>query len=397
MVIFVMGCDGYIGNAITQRLLYNGHKVIGFDNYWRRRWIEEMESRSAIPIYTMARKEEIFNEIGDFRFVLCDISKHKKHDKDFCGDFLELEHAFDYHKPDVVINLAHNPSGPYSMKSLVNANAVLKNNIISTNNLLWLIKKHVPDCHYITIGTAGEYDHYGNIDIEEGYFEFEYKGRRSKEMIFPRRPGSLYHSSKVSATYLIDYLARAWDLRCTDVMQGIVFGMYTDEIDATQVWSRFDSDEAGGTVINRFIVQALLGEKLTVYGDGQHQRSFLSLNDSVQALMIAVNNPAKKGKVQTWNQLSEWRSMNEIAELVKETGFNFGMNIDITWIDTPRVEYTGDHYYHFVTDNLTSKGYEPTREIREEIHYAFNKLRKHDLEQLRKVVMPKIIFKKMPL
>ncbi|MFW6029538.1 MAG: hypothetical protein ACOCRO_04720 [Halanaerobiales bacterium] len=64
------------------------------------------------------------------------------------------------------------------------------------------------DSHYITISTTGTYDHYNNIDIEEGYFKINYKGRESTELIYPRRPGSIYHTSKVSSTYLIDFLSR---------------------------------------------------------------------------------------------------------------------------------------------------------------------------------------------
>jgi nucleoside-diphosphate-sugar epimerase len=298
------------------------------------------------------------------------------------------------YKPDAIINLAHNPSGPYSMKSKYNAQKVLKNNIIGTNNILWSIKEHCPDCHYITIGTVGEYDHYNNIDIEEGYFSIDYKGRKSNEMIYPRRPGSIYHVSKTASTYLIDYLTRAWNLKCTDVMQGVVFGAYTPEIDNYHIYSRFDFDEAGGTVLNRFIIQAILGIPLTIYGNGEHQRSFLSLNDSVQALMIALNNPAKNGVVQTWNQLSEWHSMNKIAQMVKDVGKEINIDVDTQWIDTPRMEYTGNHYYNFVTENLTKKGYVPTRTIKEEIKYCFELLLpfKNKLNEYRDVVIPKINF-----
>ena len=391
MMIFVLGVDGYIANALTQRLLAEGYDVIGFDNFWRRKWIDEdMKSISAFPIADMEDKEQNFKKIGSFHFEELDIVHQ---------DTLFDQFVKDY-KPEAIYNLAHNPSAPFSMKNKQNAQKVLINNIVGTNNVIWSIKKHVPDCHYITIGTVGEYDHYSNIDIEEGFFSFVHKGRQSNRMMFPRRPGSIYHVSKTGATYLIDYLTRAWQLRCTDVMQGVVFGSYTDEIDRTKIYSRLDFDEAGGTVINRFIVQAILGMPLTIYGNGEHKRSFLSLNDSIQALMIALKNPPEKGVVQTWNQLSEWHSMNDIAQMVidegRENGLNeLGLEITAQWIDTPRVEFTGDHYYNFVTENLTNKGYVPTRTIKEEIGYTIKKLfiYKNHLDKYRNVVIPRIIFK----
>jgi len=388
-MIFVLGCDGYIGNALTQRLLAEGNEVIGIDNFWRRDWVsEQMGSFSATPLLDMEEKAVLFSEMyrGTFSFEEVDIEEEPEILKNMFEDF----------QPDIVINLAHNPSGPFSMKSRENAESVLSNNILGTNNILWNIKEIVPNCHYITIGTAGEYDHYCNIDIEEGYAKFEHKGRISNEVIFPRRPGSIYHTSKTASTYLIDYLARAWNLRCTDVMQGIVFGTYTDEIAESNIYSRFDTDEAGGTIINRFVLQAILGIPLTIYGEGEHQRTFLSLNDSVQALMLAVKNPAEKGRVQCWNQLSEWHSMNDIAKMVREVASdNFEWMVDMQWIDTPRMEHTGSHYYHYVTDNLKALGYKPTRNVKFEILHMFETLMpmRDELFPLEAVMEPKIRFK----
>lgn len=381
MKIIVCGCDGYIGNALIQRLVKLGHSVIGIDNLSRRYLVEkEMNSFSATKMYSINAKAK---KIG-FKYINIDIALDNE----------QLDKIIEQFKPDAIYNLAHQPSGPFSMNNQDNANYSLMNNIINTNNILWSIKRHIPQCHYITIGSTGCYDHYNNIDIEEGYFEMEWKGRKSEEMIFPRRPTSIYHTSKVASTYLIDYLTKTWNLICTDVQQSVVFGLYTDETDESKYYSRFDSDESFGTVLNRFIVQALLKEPLTIYGEGRHQRGFLSLNDSVQALIIALNNPPERGKVQDWNQLSEWHSMNDIAQMVKEVG-NKKFNLDVKGIniDTPRNEYTGEHYYHYVTEKLKNFGYKPTRTIKEEIEYCFNVLKDRNLEKLKNVIMPKIIFK----
>jgi UDP-sulfoquinovose synthase len=379
MKILVLGCDGYIGNALVQRLLKRGHSVVGVDNFLRRIWINnEMDSETAIPIESMPSKVISFQQMGDFKFHYCDIAT----------DAFGIKKIFEMETPETIINLAHIPSGPYSQISKENAGTTLVNNIIGTNNILWAIKEYCPNCHYITIGTTGEYDHYSNIDIEEGYIKINHKGRESAEMIYPRRPGSIYHCSKTASTYLIDFLTRSWNLKCTDIQQSVVFGAYTDEIDETKIYSRFDSDEAGGTVVNRFIVQAVLGVPLTVYGEGKHQRGFLSLNDSVQALEIAVNHPAENGRVQVWNQLSEWQSMNDIAKMVADVI----PDVEISHIDTPRNEYTGEHYYKYTVDILKNFGYKPTRTIKEEIQYVYDILKplKDDLIFLKDVVIPKI-------
>ena len=382
--VLVAGCDGYIGNALTQRLLNYGYEVIGIDSFLRRDWIQiDMKSKSATPIMTMDAKMMRFKDMGKFHFYKMNIAYENAFDN--------LKNVFEMHKPDIIVNLAHIPSAPYSQISRRHASKTLENNILGTNNMLWLMKDIVPESHYITIGTTGEYDHYSNIDIEEGYIKINHKGRESVEMIYPRRPGSIYHTSKTSSTYLIDFLCRTWQLKCTDVQQSVVFGAYTDEIDVSKIYSRLDSDEAGGTVINRFIVQSLLGISLTIYGEGKHQRGFISLNDSVQALMIAVINEPEPGHVQVWNQLSEWHSMNEIAGMVLEVAENRGLEVDTQHIPSPRTEYTGNHYYKYSTEKLASFGYKPTITIMEEVDYVFDVLSQtNEFYDLQNVVMPKI-------
>lgn len=377
--VLISGYDGYIGNALTQRLLARGYKVVGIDNFFRRNLVKELDSISAIPILDSEDKYKKFNEIGDFDYFHFDITNYNK-----------LFYVIKKINPNIIVNLAHIPSAPFSMIDIDCATKTLYNNIIGTNNFLWAIPKINKDCHYITIGTTGEYDHCSNIDIEEGYFYFSYNGRKSNEMIYPRRANSVYHSSKISSTYLIDYMARIYNLRCTDIMQAVVVGMYTYEIDETKIFSRLDTDESFGTVVNRFVVQSLLNEPLTVFGEGKHQRGFLTLNDSIQALEIAIENPALSGKVQTWNQLSDWYSINEIVDMVKKVNSCCSINIE-----SPRKEYTGDHYYCYKTNILKSLGYKPTRSIQTEIEYMINNIpewNNEDKKILKRNVTPKIIF-----
>lgn len=381
--IIITGANGYIGNAVVQRFLNKNYKVVFVDNFLKKIMINEMKSFSAIPQISFDNKMKIFQK--DNKFF--------NYNFNIVNQIEELDKCIKLHHPDVILNLAHIPSGPYSQISRDNANLTLTNNIIGTNNILWSIKENCPDCRFICIGTTGEYDHYSNIDIEEGYFQIKHKGRLSKEMIYPRRPSSVYHTSKVSSTYLIDFLCRTWNLRCTDIQQSVVFGAYTDEIDKSKVYSEFHSDEAFGTVLNRFIVQSVLDVPLTIYGEGKHQRGFLSLNDSVQAIELLVDNETDDyGKVRSINQLSSWCSMNNVANMVIDVGKKFNLNIKSSHISTPRNEYTGDHYYKYITKNLTDLGYVPTRTIKQEIEYVFKLLLplKEKLLPLKEIMIPKI-------
>jgi UDP-sulfoquinovose synthase len=379
MKILILGQDGYIGHPLTLKLLMQNHRVIGIDNFSRRSAVKEMNSISASSIKNEYDRHNTYHRIGNFLFFKLDTI----HNVD------SLEKIIKRHKPDCIVNLAHNPSAPYSHIDRLHAQFVLNNNILGTNNLLWLIKEHCPDCHYITIGSTGEYAHNLNVDIEEGYFTFNHKGRTSKQCLFPRKANSIYHTSKVASTYLIDYLTNLWDLRCTDVMQSIVYGLYTPECVEFNDLTRLDSDDCFGTVFNRFIVQSIIGTPLTIYGHGLHQRAFLSLNDSIQALNIAINNPPKKGKVQTWNQLSEWYTIKEVAHKVKEKSKS-----NIQFIESPRKEFTGGHYYKFVTEKLKALGYQPTRTMKEEIDFMIKTINLTDKQKeiLKNVVKPKVIF-----
>lgn len=376
--IFVLGWDGYIGNALTQKLLFENYKVIGIDNYIKRKLVkDELKSFSALPILSVNKKIEEFKKLGDFTEIKLDIS----------NNFDKIQSLIKKYNPSTIVNLAHNPSAPYSMISRETSRYVLENNILGINDLLWAIKN--TKIHLINIGTTGEFDHHGNVDIEEGYFTFQSEGRQSSEMIFPRRPNSIYHASKVSMTYIIDYLCRVWNLKCTDIMQGIVVGSYTDEIDKTKIYSPLHSDEAFGTVLNRFIVQAKLQAPITIYGTGEHQRPFLCLNDSIQALMIAIKNDPIPGKARVWNQLSEWLPIFKLANLVKNETLSLSKT---EYIKSPRNENTHENYYNFKTDILKDLGYVKTRELAEEIKYVYNLLDESKIKKLKFNCFPRIKF-----
>jgi len=378
--ILILGWDGYIGFPLTLRCLHRGHVIVGIDNYSRRNLVAQRGSVSATNILSANDRISDLGMIGDFTTYHNDIHL----------DPNTLFSLIKRYKFDTIVNLAHNPSAPFSMISQATADKVLTNSISITNSILWDIKEHSPDTHYVTIGSTGEYDHTIGVDIEEGYFTFDSGNKTSKKCLFPRQGNSIYHVSKIASTYLIDYLTRVWNLRCTDIMQSIVYGLYTDDLVKYKQVNRCDTDDCFGTVINRFVVQALLGVPMTVFGHGMHQRAFLSLNDSIQALEIAINNPATPGCVQTWNQLSEWRSIKCISDVVR----SIIPNATTEHIDSPRGEFTGGHYYNLKSDNLKALGYEPTRTMIQEIEWMADHIKMNAEKQkiLRSVVKPKVLF-----
>lgn len=380
--VLLAGFDGYIGHALTLRLLGLNYNVIGLDDFRRRNFVSSMDSFSAVPIQNIDERINLYGTIPNSHFEPFNISLEKEYGR--------LDGIISVTKPDIVVNLAQQPSAPYSHRSDETARITVIGNVVSTMNLLASMKRHIPNSQLIQIGTMGEYDPAVGVDIAEGLFQFEYKGKKSNESIFPRRPGSIYHTSKVMCTYYIDFACRTWGLKATDIMQGVVFGNWIPEVVHYDSPTRFDSDEAFGTVVNRFIVQTLLGHPLTVYGRGEHKRGFLSLNDSIQCLILAIQNPPNNGKYRTWNQLDKVYSMNEVAREVQSAAQKSGIECDIMHIETPRVERTDDFYYNPETEKLKRIGFDPTRTIEDEALYAFEILKNQNLSELKKVVLPKI-------
>jgi UDP-sulfoquinovose synthase len=348
MRILVLGGDGYLGWPTALRLSARDHEVIIVDNFARRRWHLERATDSLTPIASLADRIDAWREISgrEIRALVGDVT-----DGDFVervvGDFL----------PETVVHYAQHSSAPYSMLSRAHAVDTQTNNVVGTLNLLFALREHVPACHLVKLGTMGEYGT-PNIDIEEGYIEIEHKGRRDV-LPFPKMPGSLYHLSKVHDSHNIHFACRIWGLRATDLNQGVVYGVETEEtaLDERLV-TRFDYDELFGTALNRFCVQAVIGHPLTVYGNGSQTRGFLNIKDTLQCVELAVSNPAALGEFRVFNQFTEQFNVRELAELVVRAGAELGYEVTAERYVNPRVE-AEDHYYNAANRKLLELGLEP--------------------------------------
>ena len=349
MRVLILGGDGYLGWPTAMRFSSRGHDVTVVDNFSRRRWHQNHGTDSLTPIRSLEERIAAWSEVSGNEIV--------SHAGDLVdGDFVErmVEEA----KPEAVIHYGEQASAPYSMASREQAVETQYKNVIGTLNLLFAMRDHVPDCHLVKLGTMGEYGT-PNIDIEEGFIEIEHKGRKDT-LPFPKMPGSLYHLSKVHDSHNIQFACRIWGLRSTDLNQGVVYGIETDETGQDErLCTRFDYDEWFGTVLNRFCVQAVIGHPLTVYGTGGQTRGFLNIRDTLQCVELAVKNAPEAGEYRVFNQFTEQFSVSELAELVQRSAAEIGLEVTIENVENPRVELE-EHYYNPVHTKLLDLGLEPS-------------------------------------
>ncbi len=381
MRVFIAGMDGYLGWSLAQYLAARGHQVAGADLFLRRQWVDEMGSCSATPIVPMTERLTALKESRGIepKFWEADLR-----------DYSVVERIFKEFRPDAVVHLGECPSAPYSMVDVHHATFVQVNNVVSTFNLMFAIRDVRPEAHLLKLGTMGEYGT-PNVDIPEGFFEIEYRGRRER-MPFPRQPGSFYHLSKVHGSNNIMFACKIWKLRATDVMQGVVFGTRIDEMgNDERLLTRLDFDESFGTAINRFCCQAVIGHPLTPFGRGHQKRGFLPLRDSMQCLTLALENPPQAGEYRVFNQFEEVYDVTELAEKVGRAGGQIGLKVEIHNLENPRQEME-EHYYKPDHQNLRDLGYKPTHDVEAEMKIMLTDLMKYRdrIEAKKEALIPKI-------
>ena len=348
MRVLVLGADGYLGWPTCMYFSSRGHEVIGVDNYFRRLAAIELDCEPLIPTPNLIQRAKIWKEIT--------AKKIHVHIGDVT-DYSFLSFIFKEFRPNVVVHYAEQPSAPYSMINREKAAFTIRNNLISTLNLCYAVKEYVPDCHIIKLGTMGEYGT-PNIDIPEGWIEIEYNGRKDR-FLFPRQASSLYHTTKIQDTDLLWFYVRTWGIRVTDLMQGPVYGIFTNEADLdVRLMPNFNYDEIFGTVLNRFIVQAVAGYPLTVYGKGGQTRGYINIKDTLQCVYLAAENPPEEGDLRIFNQITETFMVNELAEKVKQVGAKLGYDVKINHIENPRKE-AEEHYYNPKYTGLIELGLRP--------------------------------------
>jgi UDP-sulfoquinovose synthase len=382
MRVLILGGDGYLGWPTAMRFSAHGHEVSVVDNFSRRRWVEAQGSDSLTPIRSLEERIVTWKEISGSSIEL-----HTGAIED--GEFLEGVIA--EVRPEAIVHYGEQPSAPYSMANREQAVETQRNNVIGTLNLLFAMRDHVPEGHLVKLGTMGEYGT-PNIDIEEGFIEVEHKGRKDT-LPFPKMPGSLYHLSKVHDSHNIHFACRIWGLRSTDLNQGVVYGIETEETSQDErLCTRFDYDEVFGTVLNRYCVQAVIGHPLTVYGKGGQTRGFLNIRDTLQCVELAVENPAEQGEYRVFNQFTEQFSVGELAELVQKSGEEIGLDVEIQHLENPRVE-AEEHYYNATHTKLLDLGLKPTRLGEELVESMLHAIERHKDRVIAAAIDPHVRWK----
>lgn len=229
--ILIAGGAGFVGSHLCARYLNEGHKVVCVDNL------------------STGRKDNI-TELEDdpnFEFIHHDICE-------------ELPDSIKNKNYSVVINLASPASPPQYVRL---AKETLLVGVLGTKNLLDLSLDN--NSRFFHASTS---EVYGDPEIHPQ--PESYKG--SVNCYGPR---SMYDESKRAAEALI-YI-------------------YQNQLGANTCIARFfntygpNMDPEDGRVVSNFIVQALKGKKLTVYGDGNQTRSFCYIDDLIEGIVRLIN------------------------------------------------------------------------------------------------------------
>ncbi|MAY32348.1 MAG: NAD-dependent dehydratase [Rhodovulum sp.] len=317
MKIAVLGGDGFCGWPTSLHLSDQGHEVHIIDNL-SRRWIDtELGVQSLTPMDSIQERCRIWKEISgeSIRFHLLDLAK----------DYDRLRHWLAEYRPDAIIHFAEQRAAPYSMKSDHHKVYTVNNNVSATHNLLTALVETGIDAHLVHLGTMGVYG-YSSVGaaIPEGYLDVEIENlqgeKKGMEILYPTRPGSVYHMTKSLDQILFQFYAQNDGLRITDLHQGIVWGTHTEQTRRhEQLINRFDYDGDYGTVLNRFLIQAAINYPLTVHGTGGQTRAFIHLQDTVRCIELALSDaPSAGDRVKIFNQMTETHRVRDLANMIAD-------------------------------------------------------------------------------
>lgn len=381
--VLILGGDGYLGWPTAMYFSRKGYDVAVADNFVKRQWEAEVEAEPLIAIPSLQQRIRFWHAASGKTIRM------------YVGDLVRerfVSRLFEEFKPDVVVHYGEQPSAPFSMIGNERANETQINNVVGTLNVIFSMKRSVPHAHLIKLGTMGEYGT-PNIDIEEGWLTVKHKGRTDR-LLFPKKPGSFYHLSKVHDSHNLEFACRIWGLRVTDLNQGVVYGIETDEMKLGEgLQTSFHYDDIFGTALNRFCVQAVARLPITPYGKGEQKRGFLNIVDTLRCVEIAAEHPAKKGEFRVFNQFTEVFSVNELASLVQKSARELGIESRVKNIRNPRKELE-QHYYRPVHTHLVKLGLTPHLLSNVLVESMLVKIVEHKHSINEKIISPRVVWER---
>jgi len=365
--ILIIGGDGFCGYPLSLRLSTRGHNVLIIDNLSRRRIDDELDCNSLTPIVTIEERLQVWKEKTGKTISF----KHL----DVAQEYEQLCAVLREFKPSAIVHLGEQRSAPYSMKTPKTRQYTVDNNLNGTHNVLCAISVTNPDIHLVHLGTMGVYG-YGAVPdtvVPEGYVKVSMNNSlgesKDVEILHPAYPGSIYHMTKTQDALFFQFYAKNYQLKITDLHQGIIWGVFTKEtlLDPRLI-NRFDYDSDYGTVLNRFVLQAALGIPLTIYGVGGQTRAFIHIENSMDCIEIALKNPPKKGdRVCIFNQITETHTLNDLANFVQK----IYPETKISHIENPRKEMSSNDL-RVANDQFLKLGLQPIKLSEEKIREVYD-------------------------
>ena len=331
MKILITGADGYLGwplmISMALEKYFKNSEIVGVDNLLRRKLVKKVKSESAIPISSFLERNIFLKKINN-RNKLLNID---------LTNFEKIDRLISRYKFDFIINLAAQPSAPYSFADQAKCSFTQNNNNQILRNLIWSIKKNKLEkkTHLIHSTTTGVYGA-PKIKIPEGFLNF-----KGENYPFGFMAGSWYHMSKCNDINNIYLAKRTFGINVSDFRTAIVYGLNYDLYDKKNSRlfnTRFDYDYYFGVVLNRFLAMALTNKTLTIYGKGQQKKPFIPLNDCVKSFINFVK-IGKTANSNVFNQYTHLFGIKTLANTIANS--NYITKTKIKNIKNPRIEDEG--------------------------------------------------------
>lgn len=385
MKILIIGADGYMGWPLACQLAAQKDvdELVLLDNCITRDKVAKVGGNSVLPIREFEERATRLQRHHPGKLI------EAIQDSVLNSDLID---ALTKRKFDCVYHLGHLRTAPYSMSSQEACIETVTNNEVGFLNIVWSLKKNSRETTLVKLGSFGAYAPSG-LRIPEGDIDIELDGKNSSYAVpYPKNATDFYHITKANDSLFARAACANWSLKIIDVMQSTVFGCYNKYTADVAEPTRFDYDEIYGTVVNRFLVQGLLGIDLSVYGDGQHSSGIMVLEDATNVLSALRNYPVQVGQYKVINNNPRSYKIIDLASQVKAVLENQGIsvNLAVNKFD-PRHEKNSKGEYPITTaESAYFRSVSSETDLQEEINRSAELVAEHLDRVVESVIYPKL-------